>query len=315
MNRCVLPLVSLGLTSVLCTVASVFRVKSPGGRSRPEIITNSLGMKLALIPAGDFLMGSPETDKAAQADEKPRHKVSPVAALLPGQPHRYHRRVSQLRQGQRLQDRRREGRRRLCLDLSHGRAGVGRRAQLAKDRFTLDGQLPGHERHLGRRPGLLHVVERRGRQELSPAHRGGMGIRLPGGHDDPLVVWGRPRRFAGRGQHPIRRLVRRTCTHCAAATPSFSHRAGRTIPGQPLGFTRHARQRLAMVRGCLLGHLLQGLPRYGPRRPGGDRRAACHPGRHLGWPSDCRSANRFGMDRGSLSLWIGFRVVCEKPDR
>ena len=27
--------------------------------------TNSLGMKLALIPAGEFLMGSPDSDKDA----------------------------------------------------------------------------------------------------------------------------------------------------------------------------------------------------------------------------------------------------------
>ena len=38
-------------------------------------ITNSIGMKLALIPAGEFLMGSPDSDKDAQADEKPQHRV------------------------------------------------------------------------------------------------------------------------------------------------------------------------------------------------------------------------------------------------
>jgi hypothetical protein len=41
----------------------------------PEIITNTIGMKLALLPAGDFLMGSPESDPDAQLDEKPRHRV------------------------------------------------------------------------------------------------------------------------------------------------------------------------------------------------------------------------------------------------
>ena len=38
-------------------------------------ITNSIGMKLVLIPAGEFLMGSPEDDEDAEADEKPRHRV------------------------------------------------------------------------------------------------------------------------------------------------------------------------------------------------------------------------------------------------
>jgi formylglycine-generating enzyme required for sulfatase activity len=36
------------------------------------------GVKLELvaIPAGEFQMGSPETDKDAEPDEKPRHKVT-----------------------------------------------------------------------------------------------------------------------------------------------------------------------------------------------------------------------------------------------
>ena len=41
----------------------------------PETITNSIGMRLTLIPAGEFLMGSPDSDKDAAADEKPRHRV------------------------------------------------------------------------------------------------------------------------------------------------------------------------------------------------------------------------------------------------
>ncbi len=41
----------------------------------PETITNSIGMRLTLIPAGEFLMGSPDSDKDAEDDEKPRHRV------------------------------------------------------------------------------------------------------------------------------------------------------------------------------------------------------------------------------------------------
>jgi formylglycine-generating enzyme required for sulfatase activity len=41
----------------------------------PSQITNSIGMKLILIPAGEFLMGSPDLDKDAQSDEKPQHRV------------------------------------------------------------------------------------------------------------------------------------------------------------------------------------------------------------------------------------------------
>jgi formylglycine-generating enzyme required for sulfatase activity len=38
-------------------------------------ITNSIGMKLVLIPAGEFLMGSPNSDNEADSDERPQHRV------------------------------------------------------------------------------------------------------------------------------------------------------------------------------------------------------------------------------------------------
>jgi formylglycine-generating enzyme required for sulfatase activity len=40
-----------------------------------KLITNSIGMKLVLIPAGESLMGSPDSDKEAYDDEKPQHRV------------------------------------------------------------------------------------------------------------------------------------------------------------------------------------------------------------------------------------------------
>ncbi|MGA7496744.1 MAG: SUMF1/EgtB/PvdO family nonheme iron enzyme [Isosphaeraceae bacterium] len=44
-------------------------------RGSPSLITNSLGMNFTLIKAGEFLMGSPDTDKDAEDDEKPQHRV------------------------------------------------------------------------------------------------------------------------------------------------------------------------------------------------------------------------------------------------
>jgi formylglycine-generating enzyme required for sulfatase activity len=41
----------------------------------PQAITNSIGMKLALVPAGPFLMGSADGDNYALPQEKPRHRV------------------------------------------------------------------------------------------------------------------------------------------------------------------------------------------------------------------------------------------------
>ena len=41
----------------------------------PVELTNSIGMKLVLIPPGEFMMGSPDWDKNAGGDEKPQHRV------------------------------------------------------------------------------------------------------------------------------------------------------------------------------------------------------------------------------------------------
>jgi len=41
----------------------------------PKEITNKIGMRLVLIPAGEFMMGSPDSDKDALPNEKPQHRV------------------------------------------------------------------------------------------------------------------------------------------------------------------------------------------------------------------------------------------------
>jgi formylglycine-generating enzyme required for sulfatase activity len=44
-------------------------------RSSQDSITNSIGMTLKLIPAGEFMMGSPDSDQGAYSQEKPQHRV------------------------------------------------------------------------------------------------------------------------------------------------------------------------------------------------------------------------------------------------
>ena len=41
-----------------------------------ETITNSIGMAFVLIPAGTFLIGSPDSDAEAREFEKPQHEVT-----------------------------------------------------------------------------------------------------------------------------------------------------------------------------------------------------------------------------------------------
>ena len=46
----------------------------PKGK-QPPVTENSIGMKLALIPGGEFTMGSPDSDLWAGVNEKPQHRV------------------------------------------------------------------------------------------------------------------------------------------------------------------------------------------------------------------------------------------------
>lgn len=60
--------------------ASVLRPAPPPTMPRIEtqnqpVVTNSIGMKLVLIPAGKFQMGSPDSDADALGGEKPQHPV------------------------------------------------------------------------------------------------------------------------------------------------------------------------------------------------------------------------------------------------
>jgi formylglycine-generating enzyme required for sulfatase activity len=49
--------------------------RAPTSATPPGTITNSIGMALVPIPAGEFLMGSPDSDPDAYDWEKPQHRV------------------------------------------------------------------------------------------------------------------------------------------------------------------------------------------------------------------------------------------------
>ncbi len=63
---------SIGLLAMAGTASSATE-------NRPKELTLQLGrgvkLEMVLIPAGQFLMGSPDLDKDAHADEKPQHRV------------------------------------------------------------------------------------------------------------------------------------------------------------------------------------------------------------------------------------------------
>jgi formylglycine-generating enzyme required for sulfatase activity len=59
-------LVIFGMTQLGCRVLA----------QSPKEITNSIGMKLVLIPKGTFMMGSPESEKGRDKDDETQHEVT-----------------------------------------------------------------------------------------------------------------------------------------------------------------------------------------------------------------------------------------------
>jgi len=51
------------ITLLLVLWGGLFSVSTPVKAQPPKELTNSIGMKLVLIPKGTFMMGSPETEK------------------------------------------------------------------------------------------------------------------------------------------------------------------------------------------------------------------------------------------------------------
>ena len=54
---------------------------------------------------------------------------------------------------------------------------------VAEPGFRSDRRAPGGQRELERRRGVRRMAEPQGGEELPASDRGGMGVRLPGGHD------------------------------------------------------------------------------------------------------------------------------------
>ena len=170
------------------------------GGKQSRSFTNSLGMKFTLIKAGEFLMGSPDTDKDAGDDEKPQHRVRITRPFYLG--------VHEVTRGQF---------RRFVDDSGYqteaekdGKGGWGWNEaankfeqkpslHLARARLRADRRAPGGQRELERRRGLRRVAGEEGGQDLPAAHRGRVGICLPCRHDHAVFLR-RRRGGPGRGR-------------------------------------------------------------------------------------------------------------------
>ena len=66
----------LCLRSRRADVQQLFTTLQEKERELPKVVTTDLGLKLVLIPAGTFIMGSPETEAGRQQNEGPPHEVT-----------------------------------------------------------------------------------------------------------------------------------------------------------------------------------------------------------------------------------------------
>ena len=127
--------------------------------SAPKEITNSIGMKLVLIPAGEFLMGSPDSDKDAKADEKPQHRVRITRPFYLGATEvtvGQFRRVVETAGYQTEAEKDGKGGR--GWNAAKTTLGARSAVHLAQSRLRSDRRAPGGERELERRDRLLQAI-------------------------------------------------------------------------------------------------------------------------------------------------------------
>ena len=198
-----------GLASLAVAAAQESKPASGKTKSPPKEIAVDLGkgvkLELVLIPAGEFLMGSPDADKDADGNEKPQHRVRITKPFYLGK---------------------------YLVTQEQWEAVMGSNPSDFKgpknpvewvswddcQQFLKQAQ---------------REVRRRGREVLA-ADRGPMGICLPRGEHDQVLLWRRRRQ-------PWRvRLVRRQLGRQDAS--------GGREKAERLGALRHARKPVPVVR-------------------------------------------------------------------
>jgi formylglycine-generating enzyme required for sulfatase activity len=75
---------SVAIAPFTATEARLYQQRAAEDLGQPVLITNSIGMKLKLIPAGEFLMGSPGYEESRDDDEGPQHRVRITKAFYLG---------------------------------------------------------------------------------------------------------------------------------------------------------------------------------------------------------------------------------------
>ena len=67
---------SLSFFSVVLVLFYLLALLHPAKAQAPKEITNSIGMKLVLVPKGTFMMGSPESEEGRDKNDETQHEVT-----------------------------------------------------------------------------------------------------------------------------------------------------------------------------------------------------------------------------------------------
>ena len=134
-------------------------------------------------------MGSPDSDKDAEADEKPAHRVRITRGFYLG---KYEVTVGQFRRfveaiGYQTEAEK-DGKGSYVWEETK-KVALGSVEELAAARLPPGRRPPGCERELERRGGVLRVAGEGGWPALSSADGGGVGVCVPRGDEDAVLEW------------------------------------------------------------------------------------------------------------------------------
>lgn len=73
------------ISAILGIVIAVHCSQTQAADADSQPAANSIGMKFVTVPAGEFLMGAPESEEGSRLDEYPQHRVEITRPFLLGQ--------------------------------------------------------------------------------------------------------------------------------------------------------------------------------------------------------------------------------------